>query len=103
MVSAKQKAFIINSSSRFFGSFCEIGAAQEVVGHFFKAGKASGSVAKSLSAYDMNLSDAYYGKSSKYVSLNRLEAMLKKERTELQSIFTQNQREKSFIKNLLKL
>lgn len=97
MFSTKQKAFAINSSSKFFGSFCEIGAAQEVVGHFFKAGKASGSVAKSLSAYDMTLSDAYYGKSSKYVSLNRLKSMLQKEQQEIESIFETNKQKLFFI------
>ena len=56
-----QKALNINLDGRYYGSFAEIGAGQEVVRWFFRVGGASGSVAKSMSAYDMAVSDAIYG------------------------------------------
>jgi hypothetical protein len=63
----------------FYGTFAEIGAGQEVVRWFFRAGGAAGTVAKSMSAYDMTVSDAIYGTSDRYVSRSRLEAMLSHE------------------------
>lgn len=76
-----QKALKINLDDKIYGTFAEIGAGQEVVGHFFKAGAASGTVAKSISAYDMIFSDSIYGKeeSGRYVCQSRLEKMLKYE------------------------
>jgi hypothetical protein len=71
-----QKALRINLEPRFYGTVAEIGAGQEVARWFFRAGGAAGTVAKSMSAYDMEVSDAVYGKSERYVSLGRLEAML---------------------------
>lgn len=56
-----RKALAINLDRSAYGAFAEIGAGQEVVRHFFKAGGASGTVAKSISAYDMRVSDAIYG------------------------------------------
>lgn len=75
---AKQKALRINLDSSIYGSFAEIGAGQEVVRHFFRAGGAAGTVAKTMSAYDMKFSDDIYGKepSGRYVSQKRLEKML---------------------------
>ncbi len=70
------KALQINLDPRFYGTFAEIGAGQEVVRWFFRAGGAAGTVAKSISAYDMTVSDAIYGCSDRYVSRMRLEAML---------------------------
>jgi len=71
-----QKARRINFDAPIYGTFAEIGAGQEVAREFFHAGGASGTVAKSISAYDMVFSDAIYGKSSRYVSRERLDLML---------------------------
>jgi hypothetical protein len=71
-----QKALRINLDPRWYGTVAEIGAGQEVARWFFRAGGAAGTMAKSMSAYDMAVSDAVYGKSDRYVSLGRLEAML---------------------------
>jgi len=73
---AEQKAFKINMDASKHGTFAEIGAGQEVVRWFFHAGGASGTVAKTISAYDMQVSDAIYGSTDRYVSRQRLEAML---------------------------
>ncbi len=66
----------INRDRGQYGAFAEIGAGQEVARWFFLAGGASGTVAKTMSAYDMAVSDAIYGESQRYVSLGRLEQML---------------------------
>jgi hypothetical protein len=71
-----RKAFKINLDTRRYGSFAEIGAGQEVVRWFFHVGGAAGTVAKSMSAYDMAVSDSIYGKAPRYVSRARLEDML---------------------------
>ena len=63
-----QKALQINLDPRWYGTFAEIGAGQEVARWFFRAGGAAGTVAKTMSAYDMAVSDAIYGKSDRYVS-----------------------------------
>jgi hypothetical protein len=74
-----QKALRINLDPRWYGTIAEIGAGQEVARWFFRAGGAAGTVAKSMSAYDMAVSDAVYGKSDRYVSQGRLQAMLDRE------------------------
>ena len=61
VLSAKQKALRINMNHDLYGTFAEIGAGQEVVRHFFRAGGASGTIAKTISAYDKDFSDAIYG------------------------------------------
>ncbi|HEY0712539.1 MAG TPA: TonB-dependent receptor [Polyangia bacterium] len=66
----------MNLDARRYGTFAEIGAGQEVVRWFFRAGGAAGTIAKSMSAYDMTVSDAIYGKAERYVCRPRLEAML---------------------------
>ena len=71
-----QKAFQINLDAKKYGTFAEIGAGQEVARWFFHVGKASGTVAKTISAYDMAVSDAIYGPAERYVSRKRLQAML---------------------------
>jgi hypothetical protein len=71
-----QKALQINLDLRWYGTIAEIGAGQEVARWFFRAGGAAGTVAKSMSAYDMAVSDAVYGKADRYVSKGRLQAML---------------------------
>lgn len=71
-----QKALKVNLDPRWYGTFAEIGAGQEVVRWFFRVGGAAGTVAKSISAYDMQVSDAIYGTARRYVSRERLQAML---------------------------
>src|SRR5438045_7714711 len=71
-----QKALRINLDPRWYGTIAEIGAGQEVVRWFFRVGGAAGTIAKSMSAYDMAVSDAIYGKAERYVCRPRLEAML---------------------------
>lgn len=73
------KAYKINKQSSIYGSFAEIGAGQETVHYFFKAGLASQTIAKSMSAYDMTFSDAIYGKQNRYVCRDRLITMLNHE------------------------
>jgi hypothetical protein len=70
------KALALNLDSNRYGTFAEIGAGQEVVRWFFQAGAAAGTIAKSMSAYDMTVSDAIYGRAKRYVSRERLESML---------------------------
>ena len=71
-----QKALKVNLDPRWYGTFAEIGAGQEVVRWFFRVGGAAGTVAKSMSAYDMTVSDAIYGSGDRYVSQSRCQAML---------------------------
>jgi hypothetical protein len=73
------KALKINLDPRWYGTFAEIGAGQEVVRWFFRVGGAAGTIAKSMSAYDMKVSDAIYGRAERYVSRGRLQAMLDRE------------------------
>jgi hypothetical protein len=75
------KALRINLDEKKYGTIVEIGAGQEVARQFFKAGAAAGTIAKTMSAYDMQFSDAIYGvqEDRRYVSHSRVEAMLKKE------------------------
>lgn len=74
-----QKALELNLDKNKYGSIAEIGAGQEVARWFFRVGGAAGTVAKSLSAYDMEMSDAIYGRAPRYVSRQRLQAMLEHE------------------------
>jgi hypothetical protein len=78
-----QKALDINLDPTSYGSFAEIGAGQEVVRWFLVVGGASGTVAKAISAYDKEVSDDLYGAGERYVSKDRLEAMLDREWTQL--------------------
>ncbi len=78
-----QKALEINLDRTSYGSFAEIGAGQEVARWFLIVGGASGTVAKSISAYDKEVSDDLYGASARYVSKDRLEAMIESEWTQL--------------------
>ncbi|MCZ0931862.1 MAG: hypothetical protein OXJ52_01750, partial [Oligoflexia bacterium] len=73
------KAFEINRNPAIYGTFAEIGAGQETVNFFYKAGLASQTVAKSMSAYDMTVSDEIYGKQNRYVCKDRLINMLNHE------------------------
>lgn len=76
-----EKAQEINLDVEKYGTFAEIGAGQEVARHFFLAGKASQTIAKTISAYDMIYSDEIYGKekNGRYVCKSRLNKMLEKE------------------------
>ena len=69
VLSTVDKALRINLNEHIYGTFAEIGAGQEVARHFFRAGGASGTIAKTMSAYDKDFSDAIYGKekSGRYV------------------------------------
>jgi len=79
LLTTNRKALTVNLDEPRYGTFAEIGAGQEVARHFFQAGGAAGTVAKTISAYDMKFSDAIYGKSARYVSRERLEMMLSHE------------------------
>ncbi len=79
--SLKDKALRINLNNDIYGTFAEIGAGQETVRHFFRAGGASGTIAKAMSAYDKDFSDAIYGieDDKRYVTEARLRKMLSHE------------------------
>jgi len=77
--SIEQKTLRLNLDPSRYGTLAETGAGQEVARWFFRVGGAAGTVAKTMSAYDMKVSDAIYGPSSRYVSRERLEAMLEHE------------------------
>ena len=88
IISIKNKAVSINLDPRFYGTLAEIGGGQEVARAFFQAGGASGTVAKSISAYDKTFSDHLYNnnKPGRYVSEERLLLMLRKEYHELTQV-----------------
>src|SRR6202044_1194481 len=75
-VTPREKALKVNLDPGCYGSFAEIGAGQEGVRCFFRAGGAAGTISKSISAYDMKVSDAIYGPCSRYVCRERLQSML---------------------------
>lgn len=79
LLTTNRKALTINLDESKYGTFAEIGAGQEVARIFFQAGGASRTIAKTISAYDMNFSDAIYGKAPRYVSRERLALMLEHE------------------------
>jgi hypothetical protein len=75
-LTTNQRALAVNLDPGIYGTFAEIGAGQDVAANFFKAGGASGTIAKSMSAYDMAFSDAIYGADARYVCEARLLKML---------------------------
>ena len=79
LLTTNHKALTINLDGTRYGTIAEIGAGQEVARIFFQAGSASGSIAKTMSAYDMVFSDSIYGKAPRYVSRERLLTMLNHE------------------------
>lgn len=79
LLTTNRKALTLNLDERCYGTFAEIGAGQEVARLFFQAGGAAGTIAKTISAYDMTFSDAIYGKAPRYVSRERLSLMLEHE------------------------
>jgi hypothetical protein len=76
LLSTHEKALQINLDAGTYGAFAEIGAGQEVARWFFRVGGAAGTIAKTISAYDMTVSDAIYGPCERYVSRQRLQTML---------------------------
>lgn len=74
--SPEDKALRMNLDTSIYGTFAEIGAGQEVANWFFRASATAGTVAKSISAYDMTISDALYGKTKRYVSQERVVDMV---------------------------
>jgi len=78
ILTSKTKALKINLNKNIYGTFSEIGAGQETVRHFFRAGGSSGTIAKAMSAYDKDFSDAIYGieNDKRYVTESRLKKML---------------------------
>ena len=76
LLTTNRKALTLNLDVAKYGTFAEIGAGQEVSRLFFQAGGAAGTIAKSMSAYDMTFSDEIYGKAPRYVSRERLVTML---------------------------
>ena len=82
-IDTHHKALQLNLDAKIYGTFAEIGAGQEVARWFLQVGGASGTVAKTISAYDMTVSDAIYGRGTRYVSRDRLVAMLDHEYAQL--------------------
>jgi hypothetical protein len=80
-----QKALAISRDKRKYGTLAEIGAGQETARWFFRVGGAAGTIAKAISAYDMQVSDTIYGPCKRYVSRERLQSMLDIEYSQLQS------------------
>ncbi|MBL7899643.1 MAG: TonB-dependent receptor, partial [Crocinitomicaceae bacterium] len=78
-LTTEEKALLVNLTPDIYGAFAEIGAGQEVAANFFKAGGSSGTIAYTRSAYDMKVSDSFYGKCKRYVCEDRLLQMLAKE------------------------
>jgi len=79
----REKALALNLDATTYGAFAEIGAGQEVARWFFSVGGAAGTVAKTISAYDMAVSSGLYGPTQRYVSRQRLESMLEQEFAQL--------------------
>ncbi|MFY0605265.1 MAG: TonB-dependent receptor [Cyclobacteriaceae bacterium] len=95
-LTTKEKALSLNLDERIYGTIAEIGGGQEVADYFFKAGAASGTIAKTMSAYDMTFSDAIYGKSDRYVCEDKLLRMLNREYSLLSQRLTQRAKRSHF-------
>src|SRR5690606_7755771 len=93
--SLKTKALRINLNENIYGTFAEIGAGQETARHFFRAGGASGTIAKAMSAYDKDFSDAIYGveDDGRYVTEARLRKMLTHEMDLIEKRLTRDRSE----------
>jgi hypothetical protein len=83
-VTPVDRALAVNLSPDFYGSFAEIGAGQEVSRWFLRAGAAAGTVARTVSAYDMQMSDMMYGAAKRYVTRERMDQMLNQEYKEIE-------------------
>lgn len=79
LLTTNRKALSVNLDNAKYGTFAEIGAGQETARVFFQAGGAAGTIAKTISAYDMTFSDEIYGKFKRYVSRDRLLTMIDQE------------------------
>jgi hypothetical protein len=91
-VTTPEKALRINVDAARFGTFAEIGAGQEVARWFFHVGRAAGTIAKAISAYDMAVSDELYGPTDRYVSRKRLQSMLTCEWEQLEKRLSKSDR-----------
>ena len=95
-LTVERKALSVNLDSSKYGTFAEIGAGQEVARHFFQAGGAAGTIAKTMSAYDMKFSDAIYGEAGRYVSRKRLVQMMSHEYELLDQRLSENRGSETF-------
>jgi len=95
-LTTKEKALSLNLDEKIYGTIAEIGGGQEVADYFFKAGAASGTIAKTMSAYDMTFSDAIYGKSDRYVCEDKLVKMLNREYSLLSQRLTHRAKRSQF-------
>jgi hypothetical protein len=95
-LTTEDKALKINLRRDIYGCFAEIGAGQEVAANFFKAGGSSGTIAYTLSAYDMKVSDSMYGEASRYVCEERLVTMVETEFNHLKSRLPNRTKESKF-------
>lgn len=95
-LTTEDKALLVNLTSDIYGAFAEIGAGQEVAANFFKAGGSSGTIAYTRSAYDMKVSDSFYGKCKRYVCEDRLLQMLATEYETLSSTLPDKKEESRF-------
>ncbi|MEM7298416.1 MAG: TonB-dependent receptor, partial [Bacteroidota bacterium] len=95
-LTTREKALQLNLDNRIYGTVAEIGGGQEVASYFFKAGAASGTIAKTMSAYDMTFSDAIYGKCDRYVSQEKLLRMLDREYALLDQRLTHRAKKTTF-------
>src|SRR5262249_56669887 len=91
----QEKALEINLDPTEYGTFAEIGAGQEVARWFFRVGGAAGTIAETVSAYDKQVSDARYGSCKRYVSRDRLRAMLDHEYGRLREKLAPNRGDKT--------
>jgi len=98
IIPTSRKALKINLDTNFYGSFAEIGGGQEVARQFFMSGGASGTIAKTISAYDKRFSDASYNdnKAGRYVSEDRLLKMLRHEYHEVVKLLAEKRPESNF-------
>jgi hypothetical protein len=95
-LTTEDKALKINLRRDIYGCFAEIGAGQEVAANFFKAGGSSGTIAYTLSAYDMKVSDSMYGEASRYVCEERLVTMIETEFNHLKNRLPSRTKESKF-------
>lgn len=95
-LTTREKALQLNLDTSIYGTIAEIGGGQEVASYFFKAGAASGTIAKTMSAYDMKFSDAIYGKCERYVCEEKLNKMLDREYSLLDERLTHRAKKSRF-------
>jgi len=95
-LTTEEKALKVNLTNDIYGAFAEIGGGQEVAANFFKAGGSSGTIAYTRSAYDMKVSDSFYGECQRYVCEDRLLQMLSKEYETLEETLPERIKETRF-------